>query len=327
MNAVLFIHIPKTAGTSFRLACQAHLDGRIALDYGGDSSSTSDFLCRLDGPERDLEWVGQQLEERALHLLGGHVYYSAYASLFPPERVITFVREPLQRLISEYFHFLRGGFTGEFLDFARRPQNQNRQSRMLAGLELRRIGVLALSERYDDSLSLVRREFGWSLRARQDNRNPDRNMLKKHYEVDEPTRERIRALNRADYALYDYAVSTFGSRPDERPPGPDLSKSITAYGGAVDAYEKGIVRGWAMTDGGHSNCFVQIMVDGKLVGRAEACRPRRDLLAKGLHATGEAGFRLRIGALAPNSEIRCFIDGVDWELARSPLMVPASEES
>lgn len=95
----------------------------------------------------------------------------------------------------------------------------------------------------------------------------------------------------------------------------------TAGRGSLDRYENGFVFGWAMGEPKEIPVMVRIEINGTPTTTVSADQPRPDLLQKGVHPTGNAGFKVDVGMLAAGTEIRAFIDVTNVELAHSPLIV------
>ena len=108
--ALLFAHIPKTAGSSLRDALgQLYLpDERLYL-YDEET---------LEGAVHPAEFGGVPEEERAhLRFIAGHFYFDLYQQVPQESRYITAVRDPIDRVASLYFHYRRvAGITAETRD-------------------------------------------------------------------------------------------------------------------------------------------------------------------------------------------------------------------
>ena len=87
--AVVFLHIPKTAGTAVHLAL-------AGLFPPGE-------IC----PERHPPEFDRAPDEglRGFRLFSGHFYWDQVARVPAPRVVFTFLREPRERLLSLYYFF------------------------------------------------------------------------------------------------------------------------------------------------------------------------------------------------------------------------------
>ena len=89
----LFMHIPKTAGTTLRSILDYQYGPENVLTYYNQNSSQL-----LDNLDASL-CVGQN-DYRALI---GHFQYGVHAQLTQPSKYITFLRDPVKRAISSYY--------------------------------------------------------------------------------------------------------------------------------------------------------------------------------------------------------------------------------
>ena len=134
MKKINFIvHIPKTAGTSFRSVLQENQSVRMLYDYGKETPESTSELIGLNPmkltPENEI------FDADKFNFICGHVHYGKYATCIPPDAVVSIVRNPVERVVSEYQHVKRHtGYTRDFADFCSEPQQQNKQWRMLRGL-------------------------------------------------------------------------------------------------------------------------------------------------------------------------------------------------
>ena len=210
VESLLFVHVPKTAGTSFRLAVEGVFPGRVAYDYALRAPETWDGVRRHVYGKLDLEALRRELTEARITMLGGHVIYRRYSALFAPQQVITFLREPIARLVSEHEHACRhNGFTGTLREFAAIPRNQNLQSKMLAGVPLGQAALVGITERYGESLALLEKRVGWKVSELVRNVNPAQAELAGRYALDAEMERELRALNGEDLAFYEEACRRF----------------------------------------------------------------------------------------------------------------------
>ncbi|MFT4941345.1 MAG: hypothetical protein ACI88A_004414 [Paraglaciecola sp.] len=214
MNPVFFTHIPKTAGTSFRLGIEDYLGQEsIAYDYGLKSKETSGFVRELlYGEVSDPWYFYRECQNQGIRFVGGHVGIRRFVTICGIGNSVTFVREPLRRVVSEFEHFVRNyGYEGTMMEFCCRPVMQNRQSRILQGVPLEGIGFIGVTERYVESIELINARFSWSVAVREDNifrdlANGEPNLLNKSDEKE------LRQLNQKDIALYRQCTKLFDTR-------------------------------------------------------------------------------------------------------------------
>jgi hypothetical protein len=151
---LLVVHIPKTAGTSLRLALQQSFGlARVARDYGPQSDFTTDAVRRhmYQNPTKSsARGLVSELRNSGYAALVGHFPYSRYGRFFEGERVIAFVREPLERTCSEYLH-----------------KTGNLQSRFLQGHSGEMF--LGLTEHYRSSMQSLNKRFELKLKTRKVN--------------------------------------------------------------------------------------------------------------------------------------------------------------
>lgn len=199
----LFVHVPKTAGTALRLAMVASFGERVLADYGPDSGETSPDVKRLVHARPDRAALRRLLAERRIVAIVGHVGYAAYSDLFPPERVLTFLREPVARVVSEWRHAQEhAGLESTLEHFAGQQLHRDRQTKMLDGAPIERLAFVGLSERYATCLAALNARLGWSLPHLTANVGAGRAVPSGDYVLDEAVRERVAAESPKDVALY-----------------------------------------------------------------------------------------------------------------------------
>jgi hypothetical protein len=100
----LFLHMPKCGGVSVKSLLETHLGSRLTLDYESygalaPSSRESQIANVLHHPVS----VGEG------EIIYGHFYPVKYfgRAHHPNYKIVTILREPLERLISHYFYWKR----------------------------------------------------------------------------------------------------------------------------------------------------------------------------------------------------------------------------
>ena len=251
----LFLHIPRTAGTTLNRLLERHFPPETVLSlYSRDDFSRHAVL--------DAGAAAR------LRLIQGHVLlgdYERFTLYDLPVRAFTFLREPVARVVSEYA-FLRA-WPGQHLyamlndqdvslsqyvtsrHHLLRYKGSNFMTRVISGLDpddrpeealaraqanLRdRFVVFGLTEAFDASLLLLADALGLGdlLYERQ---NALRLPPARRATDDE--RALVAARNRLDAALYAYARELFEARLAAR--GPAFTARLARYGRVLGKFQK-----------------------------------------------------------------------------------------
>lgn len=208
----IFIHVPKTCGTSFRLAMSRRYGPRVVCDYGEKADETSPAVrATLYGQARHA--TTQVLRELDTLCYCGHFDYAKTRELLKdfPDRWATFVRDPVQRYISGYNHRVqRYGLSMPLEQYLDNPRLHNEQSIYLDGVDVSQLYFIGLSEHYALSLKLFAAETGIELEYLEENRAlPDKGGVT---EITDDLRMRIEAANARDMDLYAAARKEFALR-------------------------------------------------------------------------------------------------------------------
>lgn len=172
-----FLHVPKTAGTSFRYLIYDHFaQSRIYPNYYNLLLQKNTYLGWTEFKKRESEIFPATKD----FLIGHYGWAPMHQFSDHSPQVLSFVREPVRRIMSSIvFHQKRGRrytdmTVDEVLDqylemegslqarqFGYAPQRDNLE---LAIERMNNIAFVGLSEQYDKSLALCNKTFGWSLK-------------------------------------------------------------------------------------------------------------------------------------------------------------------
>lgn len=220
---LISVHIPKTAGTSLTVEIRRGTLGRHFLDY--DDMPTSRLWrhrLRRFRTGLDARLHAAQLL-RDYDVLHGHFRVAKYAFLYPRANFITFMREPVSRLLSHFYYFkhvasknpvtvgrnpdvarVASGELG-LVDFARGDNMRHLYASFTDGLPLERFALIGITERYTESVTWLNHRFGTMLEPRHERRS-DYERYAAEYE---PLLPELHEANRENARLYAEALKLF----------------------------------------------------------------------------------------------------------------------
>ncbi|MEO0421917.1 MAG: sulfotransferase family 2 domain-containing protein [Pseudomonadota bacterium] len=224
---LLSVHIPKTAGTSFRQALQAQLgEDRVALTYLGRVMCGNDYVCGFQG--RSLEHLADEdaaalvdyCETNGVACIHGHYTLFALRELFPDARCITFLRDPLKRLISAYNHmFVTMPDRAEqlsFEDFVRMERTQNVYESHGVLEYIADFDFIGITEQYGRSLELLQNVYPELGVLRLEEANVSQTKRFTRQDVSDDFLDELRSLNDGDYEIYNQVCGWFEEECERR---------------------------------------------------------------------------------------------------------------
>jgi len=315
---IICLHIPKTAGTSFRTSAEHYFGPwNVVCDYGEKSSATSDEIKTAFYEKKDFELLRSKVSQKKFFT--GHFSLAKYREHFPESPVVTFFRDPVKRVISEYVHFATHyGFEGSLREFYRKEQFRNRQARVLSGANPVDLDFYGITENYEESLHKFNKRYSTNIPMATLNKG---NYDKGAHQVTDEEVEEIQLLNQNDVRIYQQAIEHFDNQDESARPAIATVPRYTGYLGGVRD-EK--VIGWTIDRESDKPAKLRIKVNGKRRIDHTADRFRADIRRKGMHINGNCGFEIpleKLGRVATGDKISVSTHDGSYELPNSPLTV------
>ena len=211
---IIYSHIPKTGGVSFRKALLEHYEPNEILhpwfwfgtrpEYQKAIEMWSDY----DNLKRKWNKKAENIHPN-VKVIMGHFPMRLFDGLFPEAFRMIFLRNPIDRVISAYYHykrneFLVGDHTKPFKprspnmtlkQFADLPRQQDVQHHFIKSAH--EFDFIGITEHYKQSLDRLWDALGW------DDKPTVAHYNKGFYaEVDQDTREYIGKRNIEDFILW-----------------------------------------------------------------------------------------------------------------------------
>jgi hypothetical protein len=226
-KALIFLHLPKCGGTT--------LNRIIEWEYDPMRVFSIDPVLHLWSFQKLNRWSPKRLER--MQVFKGHMPFGIHKRLPQPSTYITFLRDPVERVISGYY-FMRNyplhphhrsvsKLTLE--EFARVWPNHNVQCKYISGRPFvgnfhagdcdeevlaaakenlnRYFSLVGITERFDEGLAILKIMFGWHISKYAKFNVTKTRQAKKNLPA--ATVELIAEREKYDIALYEYALPIF----------------------------------------------------------------------------------------------------------------------
>ena len=222
--AVIFLHIPKTAGTT--------LNRIIESQYSPFAIYTMDPYRIRATAERFKRLP--EARRRRFRVVRGHLLYGIHEFLPQGATYITMLRDPVARALSAYYFALRRPLNPLHRKIRREqlsvkdclrlfPERHNLQCRFIAGIKdtavrderllniakenlAKSFSVVGISERFEESLILISEKFGWQIPFYENQK-----VAKNRPSIEPELADLIREHNRLDDELYEFGKTLFGT--------------------------------------------------------------------------------------------------------------------
>lgn len=225
---IIFLHLPKTAGSTINNLINQLYPEDVIFSIEGNPFAAVDAFASLSQGER-----------AKFHVIKGHLAYGFHHWLVGKSHYFTFLREPIDRVLSDYYFILRTPSTPHHAYVTENNLSlkevvestkplimmHNTQTILLSGLwqpgiqecseevlerameNLRRHFTVCITERFDESLLLLKNRFKWQ-KIDYQKANVTLNRPNKK-DVPQNAVDAIVKTNQFDIRLYQFALSLF----------------------------------------------------------------------------------------------------------------------
>lgn len=297
MQPKLFLHIPKTAGTSLIESLSAiHGHDAIERDYGGEASYSSALVKEhiYAAPTLDEYAFWKAFTDAEKKWLCGHFHADRYVHMFGALNTVAFVRDPIERVISEYQYLVKKHHLERpFEDFYRSPEETNKQFRMIGQSPWRALHLVGSLEAYGACLELLSASLKHPLPEAHANINRHADKAG----INTTTREDIAKWNERDLLFVEEVRCYLAARLEFHKAGTPFC--FHDLGFVPDTH----IIGWAFMDKSEAPVELGLFVDGILKETVKAMEHRPELQLVHTPRGGHNGFRFVLAPYASATQI------------------------
>ena len=223
---LIFVHIPKTAGTTFK-----NLLGNAGIQHNEVIDIDSDITDVKYNTRRGLPGAVSVNPGSSIKVITGHFSASRILSILPPNlngiELISWVRNPIQRMISNYHYYLKGGtYYGERSLASRKYDiidiktycthvDKNNTLNQFIDIPIDKFKFIGISEHFEKELIRFKDVSGLDLNPKQTeivnrNINPEKKNAYEDYIIDKDLEKEFVKYNLEDYNLYNKCLQNAG---------------------------------------------------------------------------------------------------------------------
>lgn len=180
MKPLFFVHIPKTAGSSLhKSAIDIFGADRVERNNGNNGPQTTDLVRKFyyDSNKNDHFQFFQDFITKNKQWLTAHMHAQPLLPLFGATNTLSFVRDPIERIISNHRYMTKIGKNSlTFEEYYKHPNETNKQFRMIGQTVWQAFHLVGTVEDYSECLSLLSGSKSLDLTENHINTNPTKSI-------------------------------------------------------------------------------------------------------------------------------------------------------
>ncbi len=209
MVELIFLHLPKTGGSSFLEV--------LKFAYGEEQ------VRHFERDEcLDLKKRGQKISEvigPEIKVIHGHIRFSEIKDIYKKQKpkLITFLREPIARVVSNYYwwknslkdkpsHPVYHRRHDSLSTYVESKITQNKMSYFLKGSSLKDFSYLGFLHTFEEDVAQIAQIFDWPVAPKFHEKKASSFLTKPREPLSDALVKKLRKLNRKDIALYEKAL-------------------------------------------------------------------------------------------------------------------------
>lgn len=216
---LIFVHVPKTAGSTFKSLISKEFNSKDILVIDSPSWISEELIVNRS----NLPGSVTQKPNSNIKFMCGHFKATKALNMYPDATLITWLRNPVERVVSQYYYYLGASYTYgvrtehrtydlvTLEDFIKYSSHQNIATSLL-DVPLDRFKFIGIKEHFKEELKRFNRVMRFNLNQPtvDYNVNSKKQNINENYSVSEEIRELIRYHNKKDVEMYEECLKKAG---------------------------------------------------------------------------------------------------------------------